>query len=394
MDTQERCYEVTERVAQLKLNRQFFYLREIDPPSSPRVMMEGKKLINLGSNNYLGLTFHPRVVQAAVKATKKYGTGSCSSRILAGTSELHRKLEKKLAKTKGTEDAVVFSTGYMTMMGTISSMATEGDVIFSDELNHASIVEGCRLSKADVRIYRHSDMTSLEEELYHCEPSRNKLIVTDGVFSMNGTVANLPEIKKLADRYNSMVMVDDAHGTGVLGRTGMGTIEHFGLEGQIDIVSGTFSKALGSIGGVTCANSEIVTYLKLQSRPFIFSASAPPSIAATVLTALEVIEDEPELLRRLHQNSNTVKQGLLDSGFMLEETITPIIPVLINDEEKTFKLTRLLEDDGVFVNPIISPAVPKESSLIRLSVMATHTDKDLEYVLSKFKAYGKKLGVI
>lgn len=394
MDTQERCYEVTERVSHLKSIRQFFYMREVDPPSSSRVTMNGKELINLGSNNYLGLTFHPKVIEAAVKATENYGTGSCSSRILAGTSELHRKLEKKLAQAKGTEDAVVFSTGYMTMMGTISTMTKEGDIIFSDELNHASIVEGCRLSKAEVRIYRHSDMSSLEEELYHCEPSRNKLIVTDGVFSMNGTVARLPDIKKLAEIYDSMIMVDDAHGTGVLGKTGRGTLEHFGLEGQVDIVSGTFSKTLGSIGGVTCSNSDIVTYLKLQSRPFIFSASPPPSVAATVLAALDVIEDEPELLRKLHQNANSVKKGLLESGFMLEETITPIIPILINDEEKTFKLTQLLEDDGVFVNPIISPAVPKEASLIRISVMASHTEKDLEYVLSKFKKYGKKLGIV
>lgn len=378
----------------LKSLRQFFYMREIDPPSSSKVTMHGEKLINLGSNNYLGLTFHPKVVEAAVKATEKYGTGSCSSRILAGTSGIHRKLEKKLAQAKGTEDAVVFSTGYMTMMGTISTITSEGDIIFSDELNHASIVEGCRLSKAEVRIYRHSDMSSLEEELYHCEPSRNKLIVTDGVFSMNGTVARLPEIKKLAEIYDAMIMVDDAHGTGVLGKTGRGTLEHFGLEGQIDIVSGTFSKSLGSIGGVTCSNSEIVTYLKLQSRPFIFSASSPPSVAATVLAALEVIENEPQLLRKLHQNANYVKQGLLDSGFMLQETITPIIPILINDEEKTFKLTQLLEDDGIFVNPIISPAVPKESSLIRISVLASHTEKDIEYVLSKFKKYGKKLGIV
>jgi 8-amino-7-oxononanoate synthase len=394
MDIQERCYEVTERVSHLKSIRQFFYMREIEPPSSPMVTMNGKKLINLGSNNYLGLTFHPRVIEATVKATEKYGTGSCSSRILAGTSGIHRKLEKKLADSKGTEDAVVFSTGYMTMMGTIATITKEDDLILSDDLNHASIVEGCRLSMAEVRRYRHNDMSSLEEELYRCEPSRNKLIVTDGVFSMDGTVARLPEIKKLAEEYDAMIMVDDAHGTGVLGETGRGTLEHFGLEGQIDIVSGTFSKSLGTIGGVTCSNSDIVTYLKLQSRPFIFSASPPPSVAATVLAALEVIEDEPELLRKLHQNANTVKRGLLDSGFMLEETITPIIPLLVNDEEKTFKLTRLLEDDGVFVNPIIPPAVPKESSLIRISILVSHTDKDLEYVLSKFKKYGRKLGII
>lgn len=394
MNINEKCLELRETVDHLKSINQYFYLREIDPPSAAVVTMDGKQLINLGSNNYLGLTSHPKVVEATIKATREYGTGACSSRILAGTSRIHNQLEQKLAAFKGTEDAVVFSTGFMTMMGTISSLTGEDDVIFSDELNHASIVEGCRLSKAEKRRYRHNDMASLEEELFKCDPTKNKLIVTDGVFSMKGTVAKLPEIKTLADEYNAMIMVDDAHGTGVLGANGRGTLEHFGLEGQIDIVSATFSKSLGAIGGFTGARKDIVNFLKLNSRPFIFSASPPPAVAATVIAALDIMEEEPELLQRLHQNADSMKKGLIEMGFKLEETITPIIPVLINSEEKTFKLTCLMQQEGVFVNPIIPPAVPEEASLIRLSIMATHAEKDLEFVLSKFQKFGKQLGII
>lgn len=394
MNILEKCHQLRTTVNHLKAANQYFYLRELDPPSAPIVTMNGKQLVNLGSNNYLGLTTHPKVTDAAIEATRKYGTGCCSSRILAGTSSIHNKLERRLAAFKGTEESVLFSTGYMTMMGTIAALTEEGDVILSDTFNHASIVEGCRLSKAEVRKYRHNDMGSLEEELLRCNPDAAKLIVTDGVFSMKGTVANLPEIKRLADQYGARVMVDDAHGTGVLGKNGRGTLEHFGLEGKIDIVSATFSKSLAAIGGFTGAESDMVNFLKLSSRPFIFSASLPPSVAATVLASLDVIEEEPDLLARLHRNASYIKQELIRLGYTLEETITPIIPVLIKDEEKTFTMTCMMEEAGLFVNPIISPAVPKEASLIRLSIMATHTDEDLEKAVAAFRRIGKKLGVV
>jgi len=390
----DKCYEFNKKVNYVKSLNQFFYLREIDPAATPVVTLNGKKMIMLGSNNYLGLTSHPKVVEATIKAIREYGTGACSSRILTGTTSLHTKLEKKLAKFKGTEDAVVFSTGFMTMMGTIASITEAGDIILSDEFNHASIVEGCRLSKALVKIYKHNNMASLEDELSKCDSSVNKLIVTDGVFSMRGTIANLPEIKRLADKYEAKVMVDDAHGTGVLGATGHGTLEYFDVEGEIDLVCGTFSKSLGTIGGFTGAKNEVVTFLKLNSRPFIFTASPPPSVVATVLACIEVIEEEPELLQKLRKNTDLMKKGLKETGFVLEETVTPIIPILINNDEITFKMAGKLEEEGVFVNPVVPPAVPKGSSLIRVSIMASLSVEELEMALDKFRLAGKSLGVI
>ena len=390
----EKCSEFSRWIESLKERREFFYLRQFDPPASPRVEMSGKSLIMLGSNNYLGLATHPRVVEATVSAVKEYGTGACSSRVLTGTTSLHDRLERRLAEFKGAESAVVFSTGFMTMMGTVSALTAEGDVVLSDELNHASIVEGCRLTGAEVVVYKHNDMSDLEEKLAACAPGRDKLIVTDGVFSMKGTVADLPGVKRLAERYGARIMVDDAHGTGVLGATGRGTLEHFDMEGEVDLVCGTFSKSLGTIGGFTAADADVVTFLKLRSRPFIFSASPPPASMATVLACLNVIEEEPELLARLRANTDTMKRGLAEAGFRLEETVTPIIPVLIGEDEKTFRMAGELEDEGVVVNPIVSPAVPKGASLIRVSVMASLSDEDIETALDRFSAVGRRLGVV
>ena len=390
----DKCYEFSTKIDHLKAMNQFFYLREIDPAATPMVMMNDKRMIMLGSNNYLGLATHPKVVEATIRAVREYGTGACSSRILTGTTSLHAKLEKRLAQFKGTEDVVVFSTGFMTMAGTIAALTGEGDIILSDELNHASIVEGCRLSKAEVRIYRHNDMDSLEEELSHCDLAASKLIITDGVFSMKGTVANLPGIKRLADKYEAKIMVDDAHGTGVLGTSGRGILEYFNMEGEIDLVCGTFSKTLGTIGGFTGSASQVVQYLKLNSRPFIFTASPPPSVAATVLACLEVMEDEPELLQKLRENTVYTREGLKKLGFVLEETVTPIIPVFIGDDEKTFRMAGKLEEEGVIVNPVVPPAVPRQSSLIRVSIMAGLSQEELEVALDTFRLVGRNLGVI
>jgi len=391
----DKCRTFSRWIDSLKSRREYFYLREFDPPASPVVTMGGKPLIMLGSNNYLGLATHPKVVEATLKAVREYGTGACSSRVLTGTTSLHARLERRLAEFKGTEDAVVFSSGFATMMGTVSAMTEEGDVVLSDALNHASIVDGCRLSRATVKIWRHDDMGHLEEQLASCPIEQNKLIVTDGVFSMKGTVANLPGIKALADKYGAMIMLDDAHGTGVLGATGRGTPEHFGMEGQIELVCGTFSKSLGTIGGFTGAEADVVTYLKLNSRAFIFTAAPPPASMATVLACLDVIEEEgPELLARLRENAAFMKTGLKDAGFRLEETITPIIPVLIGDDGKAFRMAGALEDEGVVVNPIVSPAVPPKSSLIRISMMASLSSRDLETALEKMKLVGRKQGVI
>jgi 8-amino-7-oxononanoate synthase len=390
----DKCREFSRWIDSLKSRREYFYFREFDPPAAPVVAMDGRKLIMLGSNNYLGLATHPRVVEATVRAVQEFGTGACSSRVLTGTSTLHRRLERRLAEFKGTEDAVVFSSGFATMMGTVSAMTAEGDVVLSDALNHASIVDGCRLSRAQVKIWRHDDMADLEEKLASCPLEQNKLIVTDGVFSMKGTVANLPGIKALADRYNALIMLDDAHGTGVLGATGRGTPEHFGMEGKIDLVCGTFSKSLGTIGGFTASEADVVTFLKLNSRAFIFTAAPPPASMATVLACLDVIEDDPELFARLRENTTFVKNGLKELGFRIEETITPIIPVLIGDDGKAFRMAGALEDEGVVVNPIVSPAVPPDSSLIRISVMASLSLQELETALEKMKLVGRRQGII
>ena len=390
----DKCREFSRWVESLRERREFFYLRELNPTASPVVTMGGKKLIMLGSNNYLGLATHPRVVEATIRAVEEYGTGACSSRVLTGTTSLHARLERRLADFKGTEDAVVFSTGFMTMMGTVSALTGEGDVVLSDELNHASIVEGCRLTGADVVIYRHNDMDDLEEKLAACAQEQDKLIVTDGVFSMRGTVADLPGIRKLATEHDAAVMVDDAHGTGVLGATGRGTLEHFGMEGEVDLICGTFSKSLGTIGGFTGSDADVVTFLKLSSRPFIFSASPPPASMATVIACLDVMEEEPELLERLRRNTAIMKDGLAEAGFRLEETVTPIVPVLIGDDAKTFRMAGELEDEGVIVNPIVSPAVPPGSSLIRVSIMASLSDDELGAALEKFRVVGRRLGVV
>lgn len=390
----DKCAETVKRFDYVRAHNQYFYFREFEPTAAPFVNHAGKRLLMLGANNYLGLSNHPKVIAAAQAAIAKYGTGAGSSRILTGTSPLHTAVERALAKFKATEDAVLFSSGFMAMMGTVATMTGEGDVVLSDSLNHASIVDGCRLSRAEKRIYPHDDMASLEEELAKCADFANRLIVTDGVFSMKGTVANLPEIRRLADKYDAAVMIDDAHGAGALGKTGRGTAEHFGLEGKIELICGTFSKALGSYGGFCATNHDACTHLKFTSRAAVFTASPPPVVAATVLACLEVMEQEPELMEQVRRNAQFMKDELKQAGFRLEDTITPIIPILIGDDEGTFKMAGGLQDEGVVVNPVVPPAVPKDGSLIRVSLMATFTLDELDQALSKFKKVGRALGVV
>jgi len=390
----DKCAETVRRFDYVKAHNQYFYFREFEPTAAPFVTHAGKRLMMLGANDYLGLANHPKVVAAARAVIAQYGTGAGSSRILTGTSPLHVALERALARFKGTEDAVLFSSGFMAMMGTVATMTGEGDVLLSDSLNHASIVDGCRLSRAEKRIYRHDDMASLEEELSRSAAFANRLIVTDGVFSMKGTVANLPEIRRLADKYDAAVMIDDAHGAGALGKRGRGTAEHFGLEGKIELVCGTFSKALASYGGFCATTRDACTFLRFTSRPAVFTAAPPPVVAATVLACLEVMEQEPELMEQVRRNSQFMKDGLKQAGFRLEDTITPIVPVLIGDDERTFKLAGGLQDEGIVVNPVVSPAVPKDGALIRVSLMATFTLEQLDEAIGKFKKVGRALGVV
>jgi len=370
------------------------YMRIIDPTATPSVVKNGKKMIMLGSNNYLGLSNHPLVKEEAKKAIDVYGTGACSSRICAGSTSLHYKLENELAEYKGTESALLFPTGYMTMMGTISGLLDENDIVLSDQLNHASIIDGIRLSKAQTRIYEHNDMKSLEESLKTCPSDVNKLIVTDGIFSIKGDIANLPEIKSLAEKYGAFVMVDDAHGSGIMGEKGKGTLEHFHMEGQIDLVCCTFSKVFGALGGFVGAKKEIINFLRFNSRPFLFTASPPPSVMSTVLACLRVMKNHPELLQKLRKNVKYLRENLKNLKFRLFPTETPIIPIIIGEEEKTFRMSIELEEEGVYVNPIIPPGVSAESSLIRVSVMATLSQKDLDTALDKFKLVGKRLRII
>ncbi len=377
-----------------KFNKQSPYMRTLDPASSPNVMRKGRILINLGSNNYLGFSNHPEVKKAVKETIDVYGTGCCSSRPLAGTTSLHVRLEKELAEFKQTESALLFSTGYMTMLGTLFALAEENDVIFSDQLNHASIIDGIRLSRAQVKIYGHNDMTDLEQKLAACDPGVNKLIVTDGVFSMKGNIANLPRIKELADLYGAMVMVDDAHGTGVLGENGRGVLEHFKLEGQIDLIGCTFSKTFGTVGGAVGARKEIIDFLRYNSRPFVFTASLPPSVIMTVLASMKILKKSHDLLTKLRKNTAFLKKNLKKLNFRLMPTETPIIPLMVGDDTKALKMALDLEKEGVFVNPIIPPGVSAESSLIRISVMATLTEDELAMAIDKFRLVGRRVGVI
>jgi len=392
----EKClqYEDYYKSTMERLGVENPYMRVLDPPASPSVYKDGKKLIMLGSNNYLGLSTLPEVKEEVKKAIDKYGTGSCSSRIFAGTTSLHIQLEKELSEFKGEEATLLFPTGYMTMLGTIYALVGESDIVLSDQLNHASIIDGVRLSRAQVKIYEHNDMSSLEENLLSCEPGVNKLIVTDGVFSMKGAIANLPGIKRLADKYGAVMMVDDAHGTGVLGENGRGTLEHFHMEDQIDLVCYTFSKVFSSVGGAISTKKEIVNFIRFNSRPFLFTASPPPSVIMTVLASLRVLRKSPQLLRQLRENTKFLKENLKSFGFRMEPTETPIIPLLVGDEDKTLRMSIELEKEGVFVNPVIPPGVSAESSLIRISAMASLSQSDLEFALDKFKIVGKRVGLI
>lgn len=370
------------------------YLRVLDPPASSTVSKNGKKLVMLGSNNYLGLSTHPTVKNEVKKIIERYGTGCCSSRIFAGTTSLHLQLEEELADFKGTEAALLFSTGYMTMMGTITALMGENDVVFSDQLNHASIIDGIRLARTRCQVYRHNDMSCLEEQL-RASPSRgDKLIVTDGVFSMKGSIADLPMIVRLARKYNAAVMVDDAHGTGVIGEKGRGTAEFYNVENQIDLNCCTFSKVFSSVGGAVCASRELIEFIRFNSRPYLFTASLPPAVVMAVLASLRVLRSTPELLTQLWNNVKFIKENLQNLGFSVEPTQTAIIPLLIGNDQKAFQMSVELEEEGVYVNPVIPPGVSAESSLIRISAMASLSSRDMEFALDKFQVVGKRLGLI
>ena len=370
------------------------YFRTIESEQDTVVKIDGKEVLMFGSNSYLGLTNHPKLKEASKAAIDKYGSGCAGSRFLNGTLDIHIELENKLAEFVGKDGALVFSTGFQVNLGVISAIPGRHDYIIIDELDQACIIDGSRLSYANkVWKYKHNDMESLEKLLQKCEPDKIKLIAIDGVFSMEGDIARLPEIVKLAKKYNANIFLDDAHSLGVLGQNGRGTADHFGVTDDVDMIMGTFSKSLASIGGFVAADKDTINFLKHNARSLIFSASIAPANAASVLAALELIQQEPERIDRLWDNTNYAMKLLNEAGFDTGHTQTPIIPIMIRDDYKTFQLTKLLLDDGVFVNPVVSPAVPSTSSLIRYSLMATHTKAQIEESVEKIYAISKEIGV-
>ena len=367
------------------------YFRAISSEQDTEVLMNGRKVLMFGSNSYMGLTNHPKVIEAAVEATKKYGTGLAGSPFLNGTLDLHKKLEARLAEFVGKEDAMLFSTGFVVNLGVVSTLTGREDYVILDEQDHASIIEGRRLSFSTALKYKHNDMESLEQQLKRCAPDKAKLIVTDGVFSMEGDVANLPEIVRLAKKYNAQVMVDEAHGIGVFGEAGRGTTNHFGLTDDVDLIMGTFSKSFASLGGFVATDKIITNYLRHHCREYIFTASITPASTAAVNAALDIMIAEPERQQHLWDITHFALENFRAMGCEIGNTSTPIIPLFIRDDYKTFHITRDLLDEGVFVNPVVTPAVAPQDTLIRYSLMATHTreqvERSLEAIHKVFKKY-------
>jgi len=393
VDLFEKCLSFT-RADELKAADLYPYFTPIEEAVGNRIKVGGRPMIMVGSNNYLGLAHHPLAKEAAKAAVDRYGVGTCGSRFLTGTLDLHEKLEVRLAQFLNREAALTFSTGYQTNLGIISTLAGKGDHIVIDRMVHASIIDACRLSFATVHKYRHNNMKDLERLLASLEAGAGKLIVVDGVFSMEGDIADLPGIVPLARKHGARILVDDAHGIGVLGPNGRGTPEHFGLEGEIDVVMGTFSKTFASIGGVVAGARPVISYIKHHARPLIFSAAATPASVASVLAILDMLETQPELRTRLWAVTGKMRTGFQAMGYDTGPSQTPIIPVLVHDDEKCFMLWRLLREEGIFTTPVIYPAVRPGQSLIRTSYGAGHTDEELDAVLAAFEKCGRTLGLI
>ncbi len=384
-------YDLPQQIQRLGV---YPYFRKIESDQDTEVVINGKKVLMFGSNSYLGLTNHPKIKEASIEAIRKYGSGCAGSRFLNGTLDIHIELEEKLAKYVGKEEALVYSTGFQVNVGVISAVTGRDDYIILDELDHASIIEGRRLSFSNALKYRHNDMASLEKALKSCKPDKIKLIVVDGIFSMEGDIVDLPGIVELSKKYGASIYLDEAHSLGVIGNKGAGSASHFGLTDDVDLIMGTFSKSLASIGGFIAADKDTINFLKHNSRSYIFSASITPAATASVLAALEIIINEPERIAKLWANTNYALDNLRVMGFDIGHTQSPIIPLYVRDNLKTFKITKMLFDDGIFVNPVVSPAVSSDSSLIRFSLMATHSFEQIDYALDKISKNAKKLQII
>ncbi|MBN2863091.1 MAG: pyridoxal phosphate-dependent aminotransferase family protein [Bacteroidales bacterium] len=370
------------------------YFREIESDQDTVVKIRGKDVLMFGSNSYLGLTNHPKIKEAAKKAIDKYGTGCAGSRFLNGTLDIHIELEERLADLVGKEGALCYSTGFQVNLGVVSVLTGRRDQVLLDELDHASIIEGSRLSFSKILKFAHNDMNSLENKLKRCVPESLKLIVVDGIFSMEGDIVKLPELVSLADKYNATIMIDDAHSIGVLGKNGSGTASHFGLTDKVDLIMGTFSKSLASLGGFIASDKHTINFIKHNSRSLIFSASMTPASAASVLAAIDIMVNEPERIQHLWDISGHALRKFREAGFDTGKSETPIIPLFIRDNIKALLLTQKLLADGVFVNPVVSPAVPKEDCLIRYSLMATHTQEQVDISIEKIVRAAKELEIL
>ena len=395
--TRPQLQYLHDALEELKAKNQYFHLRVLEGEQKPVATFDGKEVINLSSNNYLGLTTHPKLRRAAIDATRKYGVGSGAVRTITGTMKIHMELEEQIARFKKVEACVVFQSGFTANAGTVSAILGKEDLIISDELNHASIIDGCRLSRATIKVFKHKDVADCERVLKETEnwPGK-KLLITDGVFSMEGDIADLPELCDLAERYNCIMMVDDAHSSGVLGSRGRGTIDHCGVHGRVDIQVGTLSKAIGAIGGYVCGSKDLIEFLYHRARPFLFSTSHPPSVTATCQAAFELLDSEAgeKLIKKLWANTKFFKNKLKKLGFKTGDSETPITPILVGDAGKAFEFSRELFSEGVLAMAIGFPTVPEGKARLRTIVTATHKRGDLERAAEIIGRVGKKIGVV
>jgi 8-amino-7-oxononanoate synthase len=390
----DKCRVLAERVQAAQAADMYCYFRTIESAQEPEVVVGGRRLVMLGSNNYLGLSNHSKVKEAAMEAVRRYGTGCAGSRLLNGTLGLHEALEEKLARFVGKPAAVTFSTGFQVNLGTISCLLDRDDAVYLDKQNHACIIDGARLSFAKIRKFAHNDPNELCRLMRADGSAGGRLVVVDGVFSMEGDIAPLPEIVKVARDFQAALMVDDAHGLGVLGARGHGTTEHFGLENEVHLIMGTFSKALASIGGFIAGERSVIDHIRHTARSLIFSAALAPAAAGAAGAAVDIIEDEPERREQLWRNTRFLKSGLTNLGFHTGDSQTPVIPIIVGDDGRAFAMTRRLDEEGVFVNPVISPATPPGRALLRTSCMATHTEAHLSRALEACARVGREFGII
>jgi 8-amino-7-oxononanoate synthase len=389
----EKCQRFTQ-AREVQASGYYPYFVPIEASYDTEVVIRGERKIMVGSNNYLGLTHHPKVLEAAQAALYRYGSGCTGSRFLNGTLDMHEVLEERLARFLNKEAALVFSTGYQTNLGVVATLVGRGDIAFLDKLDHACIIDGARLAYGSVNRYPHADFEALERALAQAPAEAGKLIITDGIFSMEGNIVDLPRLVELAKRYDAEVMVDDAHSIGVLGPQGGGTAQHFDLEDEVSLITATFSKSLASIGGVVAGSESVIHYLKHHARSLIFSASMPPASVATVLAALDVIEEEPERRETLWRNTRRMQEGLRSLGYDIGNSETPIVPVHVGSLDEMLVFWKELFDAGVFTNPVTPPAVPDNSCRLRISLMATHTDDHIDAVLDAFALIGRRMAVI